>query len=176
MKFNTFVKRLIPKLKAITRKLDRNYPVFDYEDLYQEALFHLWDMYRKKELCDKTDSFILQGCFFFLKNYIRKTYRRLDYCSVSLNNILSDKDDTFECLLSLTNKEEVFCAISANITTGDVEKLLTLKERRIFRLGMCGLSTREIGKAVGISHVMVVRIGKRIRMKCRGFKKEMIVN
>ena len=69
--FEQLVKRLSPKLKGISYKVHWAGYFFNNEDLYQEALLHLWKQYKAGTLSDKTDSYILQGCYFYLKNYMR---------------------------------------------------------------------------------------------------------
>ncbi|MCU0652415.1 MAG: hypothetical protein MUC39_05695, partial [Candidatus Omnitrophica bacterium] len=44
---------------------------------------------------------------------------------------------------------------------------LTIREKDIFNLALGGLTTREIGKKLGISHVRVVKLQKTMREKCR---------
>ena len=45
--------------------------------------------------------------------------------------------------------------------------MLTDRERYVFGLYLQGLTTREIGNRLNVSHVMVVKIEKRISEKCR---------
>ena len=49
---------------------------------------------------------------------------------------------------------------------------LTKREEDIFVLSLDDWTTREIGKKLGISHVMVVKIKKRIKRKCRDLREE----
>src|SRR3989338_8897915 len=76
MDFEVLVKKLSPTLKRITYKLNGHFTFFNDEDLFQEALIHLLQDFRAGRLQDKTDSYILQGCYFHLKNYIRKVNER----------------------------------------------------------------------------------------------------
>jgi RNA polymerase sigma factor (sigma-70 family) len=174
MKFEELVKKLAPKLKAIAIRLNGKYTVFDHDDLYQEALVYLWQEWQKGEICDKTDSFILQGCFYFLKNYIRKAYKKIDSSSVSLNESLNEANEVLEDVLSLDNMDRVFEPIEERLLVEDVERNLNKREKEILSLLLEGFTTREIGKRFGISHVMVVKIKKRIRNKCRLLRNEII--
>ena len=70
--FEVLIKRVSPTLKRITYRLNGHFSFFNDEDLFQEALIHLWEDYQKGKIQDKTDSYILQGCHFHLKNYLRK--------------------------------------------------------------------------------------------------------
>ena len=63
------------QLKAIIRKLNIRYQYIDSEDLYQEALLYLWQQNVNGQLKGKNDSYILQGCYYNLKNYIRKNIK-----------------------------------------------------------------------------------------------------
>jgi RNA polymerase sigma factor (sigma-70 family) len=46
------------------------------------------------------------------------------------------------------------------------------REKEIVRLSAEGLTVREIGSRLGISHVMVVKMRKKIRIKCRALAAE----
>ena len=171
--FIDLVERISVKLKAITGKLDGKYTTFNDKDLYQEAILHLWCQYTGKKLYDKTDSFILQNCYFFLKNYIRKTYKKVDRNSFSINAVYrKEKDYTLEDILSFTDKRDMFSSLNADLLTKEIEKILTQREKEILFLVLSGLSKREIGKRFDISHVMVIKIEKRIKEKCKILKED----
>ena len=82
MAFEELVKRLSPTLKRITYRLNGHFTFFNDEDLFQEALVRLWQDFNAGKLDDKTDSYILQGCYFHLKNYIRKCKTRTKLISI----------------------------------------------------------------------------------------------
>ena len=86
MDFDIILQRIKPKLRAITKKLDGKYTSFDDEDLYQETTLHLWQQCKDKTIENKTDSYILQGCYFYLKNYIRRKFKKIDACSTFLDS------------------------------------------------------------------------------------------
>lgn len=174
MRFEDLVKRLSPKLKAIAKKLDGRFSFFDEEDLYQEALIYLWKKWKKGQTYGKTESFILQGCFFFLKNYLRKICKKIDFNSVSLNGFVQEGERVLEKTLFLEDGEEDFNAVEINLLLEGIQRRLTERERKVFFLYGEGFTTREIGKKVGVSHVMVIKIKNRIREKCREFKKEIV--
>jgi RNA polymerase sigma factor (sigma-70 family) len=50
---------------------------------------------------------------------------------------------------------------------------LNEREKVVFRLYLDGLTTRDIGTRLGISHVMVVKIKKKIKEKCYDLKGEL---
>ena len=166
--FIDLVKRVSVKLKAIAGKLDGKYTTFNDEDLYQEALLHLWCQYTKEELHNKTDSFILQNCYFFLKNYIRKTYKKVDRNSFSMDAVRDNCP--LENILPFVDRREVSSFLDTELLTGEVRERLTNRERGILSLALDGLSKREIGRRFGISHVMVIKIEKGIKEKCRVLK------
>lgn len=173
MSFEDLIERLGSKLRAITVKLNGKYTAFDHDDLYQEALLSLWEKHKKGELEDKTDSYILQGCFFFLKNYIRKIYKRIDSCSRSLNGTLNDRNETFDDILTLAVKGDCETC-EENLFLEDIFSHLGEREKKIVSLSMDNFTTREIGKCCGISHAMVVKIKKKVKSRCRSFREEII--
>ena len=160
-KFEKLVKRISPKLKAITRRF--NWKIFfDEDDLYQEALLYLWEKWKKNEILDKTDSFILQGCFFFLKNYIRKAWTKIDFINASEEILHEWEGNTF------------FNYMDNKLLIEEMERRLTEREKIVFSLYLEGFTIREIGKKLGISHVMVIKIKKKIRDKCKDLEAEII--
>jgi len=114
MYFQELVERISPKLRKITIKLNGHLstalagsPTYlDDEDLFQEALLHLWVCLQKGKLESKTDSYILQGCYFHLKNYLRKVKKKIDL--ISLDSSLGQGDNVLERTLSLRNSESFF--------------------------------------------------------------------
>lgn len=171
MQFEGLVIKLSPKLKAIAHKLGLQYRLFDEKDFYQEELAHLWVNYESGKLSGKTDSYILQGCFFHLKNYIRKEFRKADVISL---DSASDKDgqpapdrlmpasdfDKTAYLLSLSDKLLADAILNNGLST---------KEKEVLKFYAQGLTTRQIGGRLGVSHVSVVKMTKSIREKCRRY-------
>ena len=58
MPFEALIAKLSPTLKRITCKLDGHFTFMDDQDLFQEALIHLWSDIQLGKLDDKTDSYI----------------------------------------------------------------------------------------------------------------------
>jgi len=164
MFFEELVKRISPKLKGIAYRLNGHFSFFNEEDLYQEAMVALWQDFQDGTLNDKTDSYILQGCYFHLKNYIRKTSDKMNL--LSLDSVINTEDTTLEERLSLENPERSFDELNCKML---VERLqnngLTQREKEVFSFCLEGLTTREIGERLGISHVRVVKIKASIRRK-----------
>lgn len=170
MYFEELVKKIRPKLKGITHKLNGHFAYFNDEDLYQEALMHLWLDYKDGKLIDKTDSYILQGCYFHLKNYIRKNYDKANL--ISLENMTNEEGEAFDLdnILSLEDPESCFEIIHCKMLIERINNNgLTKREKEVFCLALEGLTTREIGSRLGISHVRVVKLKGKIRDKCRKY-------
>lgn len=162
-KFIEILERLSPKLRAIAHRMNGRSTYFSDEDLYQEAIVNLWVLYENGFLGDKTDSYILQGCYFRLKNYLRTT---LDKASiVSLDSVICGNYGTIEDTLVRDNKEEYNDIKSKLVTEDLLLKAFNARERMIIRLSVEGLTLREIGRRLGISHVMVVKLKAVIKDK-----------
>ena len=158
------MRKLSPTLRRITHKLNGHFTFFDEDDLFQEALEHLWVAFGKGTLSDKTDSYVLQGCYFHLKNYIRKTMDKVKLTSISLP--IDDDGSTVEDLLVCNDSSTVDAADS--VLLKDVVKSASLSEReaQVLSLSLEGMTVREIGQKIGVSHVMVIKVKDQIRRKC----------
>ncbi len=172
MQFETLLYKISPVLKRIAYRLNRRFTYYNHEDLYQEAVIHLWQGYRENKLSDKTDSYILQGCYFHLKNYMRKANVRNN--QVSLEGAFCSGEEG-------TALEEKL-AFKRNVYREDIEKLdnkllvevimnngFTSREKEILKFYAEGLNTRQIGSNLGISHVMVVKLTHKLRQKCKKY-------
>lgn len=163
MTFEHIITRISPTLKRITHKLNGHHAFFDDEDLYQEALVHLWLRYQDGSLADKTESYILQGCYFHLRNYLRKVKEKVSI--VSLNTGLGEDGGTLGDILTADGASPFDHLESKIDVEAAEEKYLTDRERTILSLIMEGMSMREVGAKLGISHVMVLKIRNRIKEK-----------
>ncbi len=170
--FEGLVKRVSPTLKRITYRLNGHFSFFNDEDLFQEALIHLWEDFRRGKLQDKTDSYILQGCHFHLKNYLRKVRPKMKLVSLEL---LINNDDGRSLEESLLLKRED----SQNVIDYLNNKLLveairnngfTKREKDILSFYAKGLTTRAIGERLGVSHVRVIKLMRRIKDKCKKYR------
>ncbi len=161
--FEDMLKKISPKLRGITHKLNGHFTFFDEEDLYQEAVELLWIQHNQDKLGDKTDSYVLQGCYFHLKNYIRKTMDKAKL--VSLQKLTEDGDSTLESFLGYEDRRIEDNAEEVSISESEAVKKMTGRERTILKLSMEGSTVREIGEKLGISHVMVVKIKKGMRKR-----------
>jgi RNA polymerase sigma factor (sigma-70 family) len=164
---NEIVNKIRYQLKAIIRKLNINYQYIDSDDLYQEALLYLWQQYNAGKLKDKNKSYILQGCYYYLKNHIRKCVKFKD--TRTNNNYYYYNKTTPEKEIDKDNKLDYlranFYALDEFLYYDEFEKDLSLKEKALLSLRLKGLSTREIGKELGISHTMVSKMRKKMMDK-----------
>lgn len=168
MSFEELHRKLSPTIKRIAYKLNGRYRSFNHDDLYQEASVHLWSDFLKGKLSDKTDSYILQGCYFHLKNYIRKVNERAN--SVSIDAALNTDDEaTVEDVLGEhwacpDCRQELHNKFLAQSIRGNG---FNPKEKRLLDYFSQGMTTRDIGKRLGISHVSVVKLMQKIRAKAQ---------
>jgi len=169
--FEILAKKLTPTLKRIAYRLNGHFTHFNHDDLFQESLVHLWNNFSSGKLEDKTDSYILQGCYFHLKNYIRKSrnYPGL----MSLEELLNYGDqENQDCTFLVEDKN---CQDNRQVINNQMladtimNNGLTGKEKLILAFVRDGLTTREIGAKLGVSHVIVVRRMAEIRQKCQKY-------
>jgi RNA polymerase sigma factor (sigma-70 family) len=165
--FNSLVGRFSPRIKRIAYKLNGRYRSFDHDDLYQEALLHLWNASRSNKLADKTDSYILQGCYFHLKNCIRKINEKPN--TLSLESMFDAQNDS-SAADALLNRHVVSRdmrdQLDVDLVAGAISNNgFSPKEKRIIFSLSEGLTTRQIGRRLGVSHVSVVKALKKIRRK-----------
>jgi RNA polymerase sigma factor (sigma-70 family) len=161
MSFDVLIKRISPTLRRITQKLNGHFTFMDHDDLFQEAMLHLWVDFQNDQLNDKTDSYLLQGCFYHLKNYIRKVQDSATL--VSLSSVADEEAVRLEEILE-ADDIAAFDYVDGKM---QVESLLetdmSQRERDVLAYSMEGMTTREIGGKLGISHVAVVKVRNRIK-------------
>ncbi len=167
MTYEALLKRLSPKIKAIAYKTSRVSAICSAEDLYQEAVLHLWEEYKAEKTGDKTDSYLLQGCFFFLKNYLRTHLEKR--AAVSLYS--GDEDGSFDAEESRFYRDEraerFFDRLNDKLIAEAIANNgLNPREKKLLPYFAEGLTVREIGARVGVSHVRVIKMREAIRKKC----------
>jgi RNA polymerase sigma factor (sigma-70 family) len=170
MDFNLLLKRISPILKRIIFRLNSRFTFFNEEDLYQEAVIHLWQDCNNGKLSDKTDSYVLQGCYFHLKNYIRKN--RVKVRCVSIEEQVDEEGLNYREYLSFqdTAGREYLDNLHNKLLAETIRNNgLTSREKEILSFYAQGLASREIGKRLGVSHVRVVKLMSRIREKCKKY-------
>lgn len=166
MSFEELRQKLSPTIKRIAYRLNGHYRSFNHDDLYQEATIHLWSSFMDGKLGDKTDSYILQGCYFHLKNYIRKVNERSNIVSIdaalnsdnelTMENVLGEYWACGDCRQDLHNK-----LLAQSIRDNGFNP----REKRLLAYFSQGLTTRDIGKRMRVSHVSVVKMMRKIRAK-----------
>jgi RNA polymerase sigma factor (sigma-70 family) len=168
MYFEEIIKRLRPKLKGIAYKLNRRCGSLNEEDLYQEGLVYLWDSFNRGLLEVKTESYILQGCYFHLKNYLRVNLKRVNFVSLCSEDGREEDIKLEDVLTADESYKSTYLAYLNDkfLTETILNNGLTPKEKKILYFYAQGLTTREIGRRLGVSHVSVVKSTKRIREKC----------
>ncbi|MBI4706666.1 MAG: sigma-70 family RNA polymerase sigma factor [Candidatus Omnitrophica bacterium] len=170
MEFEQIVKKISPVLRRITYKLNGYCRFLGDDDLYQEALVHLWQDYSSGKLTDKTDSYVLQGCYFHLRNYLRKIKDKSRL--VSIEAIVNQEGNNFEesLLLRDTSADNFLDTLNSKLLAETIHNNgFTTREKQLLRLFSEGLTTREIGKCCGVSHVRVVKMMASIRGKCKKY-------
>jgi len=175
MSFEELIDRIKPKLKAITFRIEGACHCLSKDDLYQEAVLQLWIDFSNGKLADKTDSYILQGCYFFLKNHIRMALDKTSLMSITMSfdedGGKSEEVLSFEEEISID--EGVFAeeVLDMDVLLEEIFKNeLSYKEKEVVFFYLQGWTTREIGERLGISHVSVVHLEKKIREKCKKLK------
>ncbi len=162
MEFASLVKRISPKLKGITYKLNGHFTFMNHDDLYQEAVLHLWSDFAQGRIQDKTDSYILQGCYFHLKNYIRTVSDKAGL--VSLQALVDAEGIPLEERLPAGDHEDYVRYLSSKMIIDDVEAQgLGDREQQVLALSAQGLTVRQIGAKIGISHVRVIKLRSRLK-------------
>ncbi|MBF0570328.1 MAG: sigma-70 family RNA polymerase sigma factor [Candidatus Omnitrophica bacterium] len=169
MTFEELIERISPKLKGIVYKIHGSCQSFSEEDLYQEAVLQLWVDYNDGKLSDKTDSYVLQSCFFYLKNHIRKVQDKTSL--MRLNMPIDEGSFKLQDVLSLRQETPVEEDFDIDTLMEEVFKNeLSRKEKEIAFFYLQGWTTREIAQRLGLSHVSVVKFEGKIREKCKKLK------
>ena len=169
MSFEELIERISPKLKGIVYKIHGPFHSFSKEDLYQEAVLQLWVDYNNGKLSDKTDSYVLQSCYFYLKNYMRTLQDKTSLMSVNMP--INEEGAQLQDVLS--SPQEFSADEEPDIDTLMEEVFkneLNRKEKEIVFFYLQGWTTREIGERLGISHVSIVKLEEKIREKCKKLK------
>ena len=165
MEYNELFLKLNPTIRRIAARLVRRSDVvLGADDLYQEACLYLWRTFETGTLRDKTDSYILQGCYFHLKNYLRTHGRRAVVYSLDAP-LYSDEGGLFS-YEPPSPEPDCRDQLHARFL---VEQLcnngFTQREKDVLLLWRDALDTRQIGRRLGISHVRVVKLMAGIRRK-----------
>ena len=105
-----------------------------------------------------------------MRNYIRTHFRGADRRTVSLDVPVNDGGDTLINLMidKKSIGQQVSCDTS--MAVNEIERRLNHRQKSVLRMSRKGFTTREIGRCLGVSHVMVVKIKKHIAKICNDLK------
>jgi len=163
MDFENILVNLNLKLRRIACKLNGHLRFIDEDDLVQEMYIHLWKMQEQGELEGKTDSYLLQSCWFHIKNYLRVIDKRIEI--VSLDEPIDNSETTFAEIIP-DSYQHFYETVEWGIMSDKIRKIvLTKREKEVLTLLLEGYTFREIGKILGISFVMVSKIKSNICKK-----------
>ncbi|MCM8807699.1 MAG: sigma-70 family RNA polymerase sigma factor [Candidatus Omnitrophica bacterium] len=160
MEYLELIKKLKSKLEHMVKGLKNGGDGFDIDDCLQEIYLYLWIEWNNGNIKGKNESYILKGCYYHLKNFLRKN-KSLKF--ISLEEMMENNS-----LFDVPNN-------SQNSYLIDFEKMYNIlneREKKVVNFIMAGYTIREIGKNLGISHVMVLKIIKKIRSKISNLKIE----
>jgi RNA polymerase sigma factor (sigma-70 family) len=168
--FETLLKDVSVTLRRISYRagMQARSPALQAEDLYQEAVLFLWNRYMQGAWEHKTRSYILQGCYFHLKNFLRTHMDKASLTSLEACVGSGDTECSLEDILSEKTVPSAFDTVNASLIIEAINNNgLTDREKQVFRLSLSGLTVREIGSRLGVSHVRVVKLRKTMQEKCR---------
>ena len=160
MLFNAVLQRISSRLKAIAHKYTGYCMFIDNDDLFQETSLHLWDRYQKGEIAGKNDAYLVQSCKFHILNYLRKN--KPGVLLVSMDELMSDDGDTLKDTIPDIKAQPIASTVSDEMQVAEIrDSSASDKETTIMKLLEEGHTVREIGKKLGISHVMVIKYKKK---------------
>jgi len=171
MDFKARFDSISEKLKNIAAKYSGLCAYVDREDLYAEMWLYLWNMWKTGGLENKTESYIVQACYFHMRNYLRTVQDRVKLVSFEDFSLNSSDDAGGENSASLDDiMPDGLPGIGETLESRALyEKIMnngfSTLEKDIVRYLYSGYTVREIGKILGLSHVMIVRHKKQIADK-----------
>ena len=161
MNFEEILKKITPKIKQLAVRYNGWNTFANEDDFFGEMVLHLREKWLSGDLKDKTESYVIQSCYFHLRNYLRVTQEKRDVVSI-YDTITGDDDMTLEEIIPDNRKEvpEEKMFMDRVRNNG-----LTKLEKEIFEFLYEGYTAREIGEKLHISHTMVLRHKKDIAVK-----------
>ena len=155
MDFERLYARLAPRLRKIAAYLNGRGSSVEGDDLYQEMCVYLWNKYGSGVPEGINDAYIAKGCEFHARNYMR-THREKG-ALVSLETPVDHDGNTLADMLS-EDSEPLDRIVDRKIT---IEYILnngfSRREKEVFSLLLEGLTAREAGARLNISHVAVLK-------------------
>jgi len=164
--FEELYKKITPILKRIARRHRTQCLFTDDNDLYQEMCVYLWNNYKNGMPENVNESYIIKGCEFHILNYLRKN--RDNVTLISMEKPLGDSRDTIEDIIADTAMP-VDELVDKKIIKDEIRNNgFSEKEKEAFFLLAEGMTAREAGKRMHISHVMVLKYKNRLISKLSG--------
>jgi RNA polymerase sigma factor (sigma-70 family) len=175
MDFEKTYKKIEPNIRAMINSIKYRPSYIDEEDLLQEVSIYLWKVWKENGFAKNTDSYILQGGKFYLKNYIRCADDKFN--RLSIDEVIDEREHTLKDVLPDNFSLEKY--IENKIFLEEILKNgLSKREKQVlfylwkgYRYKTNGYTTREIGKLLGISHVRVIKIKENINKKIKKYLK-----
>lgn len=172
--FDELINRISPRLRGIAHRMNGHHTFFSDEDLFQEASIRLWILHNRGYLHDKTDSYVLQGCYYHLKNYLRTSLDKVK--KVRIEDLINESADINERFLAAGDSSK-YDKIDENLLS---EKILEMglcdREKTVLDLTIKGHTVREIGNLLGVSHVAIIKVKAGIKLKCRSIQEITDIN
>lgn len=160
MDFDTLFKRISPILRHIAKSIQVNDVTIDEEDLYQEMCKYVWERYADGLPIGINISYVINGCRFYIQNYLRKSYHRQRFQSLDELMTSENNEHSFSKIFpqdaTSSERQSYYNKLSIEILLDR----FTEKQRKVLFLLMKDYTSREIGKELGISHVMVLKFKK----------------
>lgn len=155
MSFDRLLKKISPRLKGMAISHNGHSTFFNEEDLYQEICIYLWKNYKDGMPGGVNEAYIIRGCKFHLLNYLRKEREKARMRS--LDEPLNEEGDTLKDILP-DNQRIIENYLDNRITIEEIKNNgITRTEKEVFSLLLEGYTSREIGRKLDISHVMVLK-------------------
>jgi len=149
-----------PRLRKIAGKYNGYSLYLDACDLYQEMCFYLWEHFGESVPPHLNENYIVKGCEFYLLNYLRMKREKVN--TLSLEKSLNEDGNTLKDILP-DGKESMDRYLDRKLTIETIRNNgFTKREKEVFSLILEGYTTRESGRKLGISHVMVIKLRKRL--------------
>lgn len=174
MDFEDLLETIKPKLKQLALRYDRYLSYCSEEDMLGEMMGFLWAQWRTGKLDDKTESYIVQACYFHLRNYLRKAKDM--YACISIDAGPAEegrnlKDSIPDAVPAVPEYVEGNNAVARTMDAGGLNRM----ERIVFEMLLCGYTVREIGEKLDVSHTMVVKHKKNILKKVSKINRTLLV-
>ena len=163
MDFQELFNKISPQLKRKSIYFRKYSPSFDKDDLYQEMCLHLWNNFHSGVPEGINYSFIIRGCEFHILNYLRRMRQKA--IQMSLDEPIDKNGNTLKDILPAQN-ESTGDSLEKELTINEIRNNgFTRREKDVFSLLLKGCTVREVGQQLGISHVRVVKLKKKLIQK-----------